>query len=254
MCEAGHEDPENPSRRSWLKTCMAAGLGAAAGAAVGGLAATLVGPEFERYELREAFSYPPNRSPSGAWWDPLVDQKMKVTDFGLWQGAPGLWRAMYDHGKYVAGTGLPVLVVRVPRDDAVFVAPTDVTFPSGVHLFFDDAARDIRLVAFWNRCTHLCCRASWHDQPIPDIFRDYTPPVPTWTVYGQDPIWCMCHDSQFDPMVLIKGIHPLATEQYVGARLVHGPGTDPLPVVPLRTEDDILLGTMVYPGWYRYCR
>jgi len=205
-------------------------------------------------EFRDAIYYPTFPGDPPSWWSAHVGQPMRVTDFGPWQGAPGLWRGAFDRGQPVAGTGFSVLVIRVPRDDTVFTAPTDVSLPQGVRLFYDDPVRDIRIVVLYNRCTHLCCHASWHTDPVPDYFRDYVGSAPTYQVFGEDPIWCQCHDAQYDPMVLIWGRHPPPGRDYVGAAPVHGPADRPLPVVPVRVEEDLLSGSMIDSGWYAYCR
>lgn len=131
---------------------------------------------------------------------------MKETDFAEWQGATAVWRGLFVDGTYVAETGIPVLVIRVKRDDAVFRSPdpSTVGLPSGYGLDYDDALRDIRIVVFSTRCTHLCCFAGWHVVSEPPPSRDYatftsTPP-PTYTVYGLDPIYCVCRGAQWDPM------------------------------------------------------
>lgn len=134
---------------------------------------------------------------------------------------------------------LPVLVIRVKRDDGVFRSPdpSTVGLPSGYGLYYDDPARDIRIVVFSTRCTHRCCFAGWHVVTEPPPSRDYaaftsTPP-PTYMVYGLDPIYCVCHGAQWDPMILEAGVHPSGA-RYIGALFVHGPAWGPLPVVAVR--------------------
>lgn len=46
-------------------------------------------------------------------------------------GSHGHLAGFFSDGRLVPGTGLPVLAIRVKRDDAVFRAPTDVSLPAG---------------------------------------------------------------------------------------------------------------------------
>ncbi len=245
------------TRRDWLGAAVAL-CAIGAGGVLGGYASVqlLSSPDGPQREIRASFRY--GKSPD-TWHAALEGEPMRVTDFGLWQGAPGLWLQEFENGAPVAFTGFPVLVIRVPRDDANFRAPSDVPLPSGVYLYVDDPVRDIRIVGFYNRCTHLCCRTSWHRYPVPAGLLGDIDPGPTWDVYGLDPIWCLCHDAMFDPMVLEWGGHPTANPRrptgYVGARVVHGPAKTPLPVVPLHVENDVLIGVMADPDWYEaYCQ
>ena len=234
-----------------MKVALAAGAGTAAGALAVylGVRSLEGGP----LEFRDTIYYPPIPDDPPPWWSARVGEPLRVTDFAIWQGAPGLWRQVFDRGRPVEGTGFRVLAIRVPRDDTAFSAPTDVSLPQGVSLYYDDPTRDIRIVVLYNRCTHLCCSASWHTSPVPDRLHDYVGSTPTYQVFGEDPIWCQCHDAQYDPMVLTKGRHPRSGLEYVGAANVHGPADRPLPVVPVRVESDILKGTMAYSSWYAYC-
>ncbi len=242
------------TRRDWLRVSSAFGAGAAAGAFGAYSVGRLLGaPLVGRGEVRDTVYYPTRGDPSGPqWWDRLLGLPVRVSDFGEWQGAPGIWRGLFNENGWVSGTGLPVLIVRVKRDDSVFQAPSDVSLPPGFSLFYDDASRDIRIVVLYSRCTHLCCYPTWHLAPIPAAFRNYI--VEPGTVrLGQDPIWCICHDAMFDPMTLVHDVHP-GGAGYVGARHVRGPAPRGLPLVPVRAEGDVLVGVMADPRWYTsYC-
>ena len=131
--------------------------------------------------------------------------------------------------------------------------PPSSTPPRGFGLFYDDPARDIRIVVVYARCTHLCCNADWHTTPVPANGRDYAVPPLSYKVYGQDPLYCVCHGAQFDPMVLVWDVHPNGPN-YVGARNVHGPAPRALPIVPVKAEADVLIGAIVDSRWYTsYC-
>ena len=140
------------------------------------------------------------------------------------------------------------------RDDAVFSAPADVALPPGFRLYDDDAARDIRIVVFYDRCAHLCCFPGWQVGGDPPPYHGgYVGPTPTWEVYGLDPIYCVCHGSQYEPMIIARDVNPLSGVEYVGASRVFGPSTRAIPVVPVKAVDDVLIGGMLDARWYQYC-
>ncbi len=155
----------------------------------------------------------------------------------------------------MAGSGYPVCVIRVKRDDAVFTAPAPgkAEMPQGFSRCYDDPRRDIRIVLCFDRCVHLCCYPGWHviDNPPPD--RTCVAPAPTYEVYGLDPLYCICHGSQHDPMALVKDVNPKNGATYVRARRVHGPASRALPVGPVKAERDVLVDGMPGPRWYDYC-
>lgn len=244
------------TRRDWIRTSAALGAGAAAGAAGGySLERLLAAPTAGGGEVRDTIVYGPD-VPAGSpppWWAGLAGTPMRGTDFQEWQGAPGIWRGLFESDRYTARSGWPVLAIRVRRDDSVFQSPPNVVLPSGVSLFYDDPARDIRIVVLFDRCTHLCCTPGWHVAPVPSSARDYAA-TPAVQAFGQDPVWCRCHDAQFDPMVLVDDRYANGAA-YVGARVVRGPATLSLPVVPLRTGSDVIIGELVDARWYRsYCQ
>jgi Rieske Fe-S protein len=244
------------TRRQWLRAGAAAGAAIAAGGVTA--AAILSRPILPAPLIDERLRY--LRHSTDQWWNALDGQVVRVTDFTEWSGATAVWRGLFDRNdRFVSGTGYRVLVIRVRRDDNVFRASGNVTVPTGYSLFYDDPVRDVRIVVLFQRCTHLCCSASWHVVLEPPPARDYevyvTNPqenVPTYYVYGQDPIYCICHGAQWEPMALVDGTHPTGPS-YIGARLVHGPGWGPLPVVVVRARDDVLEGGMIDPRWYSFC-
>lgn len=243
------------SRREWLRLGLVVG-GVGAAAATG---LTFLAPLFQRpsppvEEIRFRITY--RRFPSGtAWWNDLDGTSVRVTDFGEWQGATALWRATYRDGTPVPDTGYPVVVVRVKRDDSVFRAPAEgaVSLPPGFGLYYDDPDRDLRIVVVFDRSTHLCCYPSWHVVTDPPPARDYIAPCPTYEIYGQDPLYDVCHGGQWDPMVLEQGMNPHTGVAYVGARMVRGPGFGPLPVFAVQADSDTLIGAMPDSRWYDYC-
>jgi len=241
------------TRREWVKLGVTVGAVGTLGALTAGVWGQIFPPpkEFEG-EVRETIEY--TRFPTPQWWNSKAGTPVKVTDFELWQGATGTWRGIYQQDRWIPGTGYPVLVIRVPRDDTNFQAPTDVTLPpelAGFSLYYDDPTRDLRIVTLFDRCVHLCCYPGWHVIPTADAPNvNYSP---TYSVYGQDPVYCICHASQYDPMVLVKSTNPKNNATYVGAQFVHGPANRSLPVIAVRAANDTLVGGMVDARWYVYC-
>lgn len=246
-------DAEDMSRRELVKIGLAIGAaGAATATGITLLSPLLLGPR-PRDESLEQIRY--TRFPSDQWWNDQEEEPIRVSDFQEWQGATGVWRAVLSDGKPVPATGFPVLVIRVKRDDSVFVAPApeEVSLPAGFGLYYDDPARDIRIVAVYDRCGHLCCYPGWQVVQDPPPSRDYVSDAPTYRVYGLDPIYCVCHGSQYDPMVLVTDVNPRNGVTYVGPSRVHGPSSRAIPIIPLKAVDDILVGGMPDPRWYQYC-
>ncbi len=207
-----------------------------------------------RGEIREDLIY--TRYPTDQWWNTKEGTPVRARDFEVWQGASAVWRGLFEDNAYVPGTGLPALVIRVPRVDAYFEIPDRPSYslPPGFALFYDDPARDLRMVAGFDRCTHLCCFPGWHVATDPPPGRDYLLPPPTYTVYEQDPIYCLCHGTQYDPLVIVQDVNPRNNAPFPGMTLVHGPGSFAMPLIPLRVrEDDVLQGGTVDSRWYAYC-
>ena len=248
------------TRRDWVKASALAGASGVAGAAIGAemIAPLLRPPEQLSGVVLDDLVY--TKFPTAQWWDNQVGEPVHVDDLQVWQGADAVWRGLFRDGTYVVGTGFPVLVIRIIRDDTYFHPPDPAPYPipSGYSLFYDDPARDLRIVVLFDRCTHLCCYPAWHlagDLPPgpPRDYGTYGAAPPTWTVYGEDPVWCLCHDAQFDPLLLTADVNPINGVPFVGARIVHGPGKFSLPVVPVRAVNDVLYGGMPDPRWYAYC-
>lgn len=243
------------TRRDWLKAGGLAAASGAAGLVVGTkVLAPLLGPPTQPSgEVREDFVY--TQAPSSQWWDDLVGQPARVTDFGEWEGASAIWRGLFRHGAHVPGTGFPVLVIRVKRDDTHLEPPPPfLTPPTGFEFFYDDPNRDLRIVVVSARCTHLCCYTGWHTLPpeIPPL-ENYFRSSPTREVYGEVPIYCICHDAQFDPLVFGENWVVWGSFSYLGIQAVGGPARHGLPVVPVKAVNDVLFGGMGDPRWYAYC-
>ena len=240
------------TRREWAKLALAAGAASSVLAMGGTVAGQLLPPPAKfQGELRQEIYY--TKWPRPTWWDDRQGRPILATDFQEWQGASGVWRGLFVNERWVPGTGLAVLVIRVKYDATEFQVSTDLVPPRGFSFYHDDPRQRIRLVVFADRCTHLCCPPGWHviTDTVPD--RAYRIPPPTYSVYGQDPIFCICHGSQYDPLLLTTNVHPRNGVPYLGATHVHGPTQRALPIVPVRVEGEGLVGGMPDPRWYDYC-
>lgn len=238
------------TRREWAKFAVAAGATSSVVAFGGTVSGQLLPPPMKfDGEMRAQCYY--TKWPTEAWWNGRQGRPIRVTDFQEWQGATGVWRGLFLDGRWVPGTGYPVLVIRVRYDAPEFGLSTDLTPPEGFSFYYDDPDQAIRIVALFDRCPHLCCTPGWHVIPDPD--RTYTVRPPTFDVYGQDPVFCVCHGSQYDPLLLTTNVHPRNGVAYVGATHVHGPTQRALPVVPVRSDGKVLVGGMPDPRWYDYC-
>jgi len=245
------EDGNEPglTRRQWVRLALAAGAIGTISAVTATVAGQLLPPppKFEG-EIRDTIYY--TKWPTKAWWNDRQGRAVHVTDFREWEGATGVWRGLFKDGRWIPSTGLPALVIRLPFNAPEFTVPEVESLPDGYELCFEDPSREIRLVALYGRCPHLCCPPGWHVVTDIDPLRDYQPASPTHAVYGQDPIFCVCHGSQYDPLLLVSDVNPKSRAGYVGARHVHGPTKRALPVIPVRVVDDVLVGGMPDPRWY----
>ena len=148
-------------------------------------------------------------------------------------------------------------LLQVPKEFASYVIRADV---GGVPAAF---------VGLYARCVHFCCKPGWHAYTVPETLHDYvvdprtflaTDPA-TGVPKPQDPIWCQCHNSQYDPVTVVHSIHPPpANVPYIGARFVHGPASRALPCIPLKLSGTTIQGVYEppdggHPEWYSaYCR
>jgi len=237
------------TRREWVRLALAAGA-VGSFAAMGATVAGQILPPPPRFEgeVRDTIYY--TKWPTHAWWNDRQGRPIRVTDFKVWEGATGVWRGLFKDGRWIPSTGYPALVIRIPYIAPEFTAPEVEMLPEGYDLYFEDPIREIRLVVLYDRCPHLCCPPGWHVVTDVDPLRDYKPGSPTFSVYGQDPVFCVCHGSQYDPLLLAVDVNSKSGAAYVGAKNVHGPTRRSLPVIPIRAVDDVLVGGMPDPRWY----
>ena len=256
---ADEERPVDVGRRRFLQATLVAGAAAVVGTSVAA-AKSIVPPPFTfTGTIENTFRY--GRPESASNWvvtKNLVNQVVRISDFSLWDGASVLWREAFDDGgTAVSGTGFPALIicveaglVQVPPEFDTYVVRADV---GGTPAAF---------IALYDRCVHLCCKPGWHYNAVPGSLRDYVAQPRTFLATpSQDPIWCQCHNSQYDPVTLVNNIHPPpANVPYVGARFVHGPASRALPCIPVKLTGQALEGIYDpdgggHPEWYSaYCR
>src|SRR5436309_16084262 len=82
--------------------------------------------------------------PRPTWWDDRQGRPILATDFQEWQGASGVWRGLFVNERWVPGTGLAVLVIRVKYDATEFQVSTDLVPPRGFSFYHDDPRQRIR--------------------------------------------------------------------------------------------------------------
>ena len=265
---ADEDPPADRGRRRFLQATLVAGAAAVVGTTVAS-AKSLIPPPFTfTGTIENTFRYGLPENPSN--WvvqRNLVGQVARVTDFHLWDGAAFIWRQAYDEGgRAILTTGFPALIICV--DDRLLRAPPAFD-PYVIRRQVDGVPA--ALVALFDRCVHLCCKPGWHFYPVPNELHNYTVEPRTFqatdpatgTPKPQDPIWCQCHNSQYDPVTLVENAHPPSNKApaytpYIGAQFVHGPATRALPCIPLKLAGTTLEGTYEppegHPEWYTvYC-
>jgi len=227
-------DEVGVDRRTFIKAAVGVGaLGLTGALVVSG--ATLVPPAISQQgEVNEGFVFARGDTPDPWGYSGKAGQTAKPEDFQvLWSGAPTLWRALFDEdNNQIPGTGFPVLLIKVDPDLLLYPPEWSAS----------DFLPDEGIVAIWDRCVHLCCFPQWHGEKLPSAYQDYEAErVPRTFLAGQDPIWCRCHNSQYDPITLVWDVHPNGTV-YIGANLVHGPATRALAAVSITDEGGEIVG------------
>ena len=231
-------DEVGVDRRTFMKAAIGVGAAGLAGSLVASGASLLPPILTPEGEVNEGFVYAKGDIPDRYGFFGLAGQEAKVEDFarpeaGVWSGVATLWRALFDpDGNQIPATGFPVLLLRV--DPSILRMPPEWTT--------GDYIADSGIVAIWDRCVHLCCFPQWHLDTLPPAYQDYEASrVPRTSLAGQDPIWCRCHNSQYDPVTLAWDVHPNGV-LYVGANLAHGPATRALPAVSIAEEGGRIVG------------
>ena len=259
---AAEERPADQGRRRFLTATLLAGGAGLVGTMIVGAVSVIPPPFVFRGTIEETF-----RTQRGG--------VVRLSDFQLWDGIAAVWRQAFDDsGEVIPLTGYPALLIAVERrllqvpSDEVFEGRTMADFVISAQLPRRDTGElvDAAIVGIYNRCVHFCCRPSWHQEPVAEGFRAEWPNIALprtleAEVGPQDPIQCLCHYSMYDPVTLVRNVHPPPKAvPYIGARHVHGPATRALPCIPLRAAGETLVGLYNpeeggHPEWYSaYCR
>lgn len=227
-------DEVGVDRRTFMKAAIGLGAAGLTGALVAS-GKTLVPPAItQEGEVNEGFVFARGDTPDPWGFSTLAGQTAKVEHFTVpWSGTPALWRALFDEeGAQIPGTGFPVLLIKV-KPDLLRYPPEWTT---------GDFIPNEGIIAIWDRCVHLCCNPQWHLEKLPPAYQDYEASrFPRTSLEGEDPIWCRCHNSQYDPITFVWDVHPNGI-LYIGANLAHGPATRGLAAVSIAEEGGELVG------------
>ncbi len=229
-------DEVGMDRRGFIKAAVSAGAVGLAGALVAS-GKTLLPPPIEPPgTVFEGFVYAQGGTRNPFGFDRLAGQPARPEHFSeTWSGAAAVWRPLFDEGNnQIPSTGFPVLLIKI--DPTLFLRPPEWTKD---HFLATEG-----IVAMWDRCVHFCCPPQWHTAVLPPAYQEYEASrVPrTLSEAGQDPIWCLCHNSQYDPLTFVWDVHPNGTI-YVGANMAHGPATRALAAVSIATRGGQIVGT-----------
>jgi len=249
------DEKEKPDRRTFVKAMVVAGAAAMTAGTLASFRSVFPPPVVAKEGLATFlyFKPPGNLRPpdpeNDLWFSARVGEVAKASDFTVWRGAPVLWRALLDEeGKVVTGTGLPAIILRV---DPTFLEVEPVPgylqgkYPEGFNPTTDNG-----LVILFDKCVHLCCNPGWR---LEQIKGDWQVP---WkmTPQGMDPVFCVCHGSQYDPTSIVWDYYPNKAVYYMGAKRVRGPATRALPAIPASVNDaGEVEGQFTYPQWYTHC-
>ena len=232
-------DEVGMDRRTFMRAAVGVGALGLTGSLVASGKSLIPAVVAQRGTVNEGFVYARGDTPNPFGFDQYVGQDARVAHFTQeWAGVAAVWRAVFDDAnQQIPGTGFPVLLIKI--DPALYTFPVDETPWVPGEDYIDDAG----IVAVWDRCVHLCCFPGWHLTKLPPSYQEYEASrVPrTLSAAGQDPIWCRCHNSQYDPITVVWDIHPNGIV-YLGANVSHGPAKRAMPVVSVTDEGGKIVG------------
>src|SRR6266571_5398734 len=261
---------EGVDRRTFMKAAVAIGAAGLAGSLIASGKSLIPPTLVQSGTVNEGFIIAKGDTPNPYGFDALAGQAARVEHFTkTWAGVAATWRALFDDaGAQIPGTGFPCLLIRVDPD--LYTHPPE-------WLPDEDFLATSGIIAIWDRCVHLCCFPQWHLAALPPAYKSYDASrVPRTFEDGQDPIWCRCHNSQYDPVTIVWDVHPNGTI-YLGAKMAHGPAKRALAVVSIKSVGGKLEGSkfraaapqppgsvvaelgghpgQIYRDWYfAYCR
>ncbi|MFQ5837390.1 MAG: hypothetical protein ACE5HJ_01240 [Thermoplasmata archaeon] len=237
---------EGITRRSFLKGAVATGTAGFLGVAAFGTLRSLMSPEIElKGEVRDTFMYlNPERARLPVWYENLIGEDARLSHFEPGMGANVLWKRIVDEeGSIVPGSGFPAILIQMEEDE--------LEFPEG---YSRDEFVIEGLYSIFNCCTHACCPPGWKLIPVSD-YKTVDPENP-----DRDNIYCVCHDSQYNPRRVAEYQHPSPPDasgaEYIGVYKVPGvgPADRGMPLIPLAldTDGDRIVGVAKNQDWYRY--
>lgn len=243
MRRRGLEEEEKPglTRRSFLRGAVAAGSIGFIGAAGFGTVVSLLSPPTTcRGELLNSFLYiNPEGSKLPVWYveEGLVGEEARITHFQPGRAANVIWKATISDDGAIA-CGFSALLIQM--DPGELVLPDDPAFNPDEFVLGG-------LYAIFNCCTHACCRPGWQLIPREQYLKDL----------GHDNIYCVCHDSQYDPRMISKYRHPPPPDasgaEYFGVHKdAAGPAPRGMPLIPLELEGNKIIGRVKDQAWYQY--
>lgn len=245
MKRRGLEEEEKPglTRRSFLRGAVAAGAVGFVGAGTFATVVSLVKPPDcppDVGDLLDSFLYvKPEGSLLRVWYEEagLVGEEARITDFVPGRGANVIWKAWRTPDTELV-CGFSAMLIMMD--------PTELSFPAGFPQ--EDFVID-GLYAIWLCCTHACCRPGWQLIPRANYKVDL----------GRDNIYCVCHDSQYNPRIISPYQHPPPPDasgaQYFGVHKEVGVGPAPrgMPLIPLTLEGTKIVGVASdLQPWYQY--
>ncbi|TLZ53250.1 MAG: hypothetical protein E6K18_00765 [Methanobacteriota archaeon] len=239
------EDERGMDRRTFMKAAVGIGALGLTGSLVASGKSLIPNAVVQAGTVNEGFVYAKGDTPNPFGFDQYVGQNAQVSHFTQdWAGVAAVWRAVFDaDNKQIPGTGFPVLLLKVDTD--LYRYPTQPATPSDPAPWIpgEDFIDDSGIIAIWDRCVHLCCFPGWHLTKLPPSYQQYDASrVPrTLSAAGEDPIWCRCHNSQYDPITVVWDVHPNGTV-YMGANMAHGPAKRALAVVSVTNEGGKITG------------
>lgn len=222
------------SRRKFIKTMV--GAAAAAGTASAGFS-LVAAPALSPYpkpgiRLREGtFVYTADEGAKkqNVWYLDKVGQEAMAADFDV----PG-------KGAQVIWNGFAAMLIKLDRKRFVNLkGEATVANPEGKSYKVVPGTPGIvdDIIGLWGICPHACCKPNWRISR-PDV---------------QNLIWCICHDSRYDPHALVLDKSPTGV-QYRCAMFAGGPAKRGLPQIPMKKgADGKLIGIPDNVEWYQYC-
>ncbi|MFQ5872030.1 MAG: hypothetical protein ACE5IB_07720 [Candidatus Geothermarchaeales archaeon] len=236
----GYGTTSGISRRTLLKVAaLAAGAGFVGGSIPALMAYLARSPPLD---VQDTFVYEATNVRSGdvqltQWYEDLVGQEARFSDFGPGIGANVVWKLPREKKSASLTWDPPALLIQVNEEDLEFPPRYSRTE------FVIDG-----LYAIFNVCTFEGCETYWKLISRSQYLMDP----------GYDAIHCQCHSSSWNPLRIAEYRHPPppegSGERYIGVfkEPGFGPADRGMPLIPIERRGDKIAGRMEDPAWYRY--